>query len=108
MAGTPFPFAALLERPDIWRGDSLSRTGTPAVPSGFPELDAELPRGGWPAGALTEVLPAHEGIGEPRLLGPALPAPSNRGLRLALVSPPHPPYAPAPASAGIHIALALR
>ncbi|TMG79237.1 MAG: translesion DNA synthesis-associated protein ImuA [Betaproteobacteria bacterium] len=105
MAGTPFPFAALLERPDIWRGDSLSRTGTPAVPSGFPELDAELPGGGWPAGALTEVLPAHEGIGELRLLGPALAALSNRGLRLAWISPPHLPYAPALAAAGIDIAM---
>jgi len=42
------------------------------VSSGFPELDAGLPGGGWPAGALTEILPAHEGIGELRLLGPAL------------------------------------
>src|SRR6266700_2898483 len=78
MAGTPFSFAALFERPDIWRGDSLSRAGTPAVPSGFPELDAELPGGGWPAGTLTEILPAHEGIGELRLLGPALVAEGGR------------------------------
>src|SRR3989442_14536329 len=105
MAGTPFSFAALFERPDIWRGDSLSRAGTPAVPSGFPELDAELPGGGWPAGALTEVLPAHEGIGELRLLDPALAALSNRGLRLAWISPPHLPYAPALAAAGIDIAM---
>ncbi len=105
MAGTPFSFAALLERPDIWRGDSLSRAGTPAVPSGFPELDAELPGGGWPAGTLTEILPAHEGIGELRLLGPALAALSNRGLRLAWIAPPHLPYAPALAAAGIDIAM---
>ena len=104
MAGTPFPFAALLERPDIWRGDSLSRTGTPAVPSGFPELDAELPGGGWPAGALTEILPTHEGIGELRLLGPVLAGLSQRGLRLVWIAPPHLPYAPALAAAGIDIA----
>src|SRR6266581_828024 len=105
MAGTPYSFAALLERPDIWRGDSLSRAGTPAVPSGFPELDAELPGGGWSAGALTEILPAHEGIGELRLLGPALAALSNRGLRLAWIAPPHLPYAPALAAAGVDIAV---
>ncbi len=104
MAGTPYSFAALLERPDIWRGDSLSRAGTPAVPSGFPELDAELPGGGWPAGTLTEVLPAHEGIGELRLLGPALAGLSRRGLRLVWIAPPHLPYAPALAAAGIDIA----
>jgi len=97
-------FAALLERPDLWRGDSLSRTGTPVVPTGFPSLDAELPGGGWPAGALTEILPAHEGIGELRLLGVALADLSRRGLRLIWVAPPHLPYAPALAAAGIDIA----
>ena len=104
MAGTPFSFAALLERPDIWRGDSLSRAGTPAVPSGFPELDVELPGGGWPAGTLTDILPAHEGIGELRLLGPALAGLSRRGLRLVWIAPPHLPYAPALAEAGIDVA----
>jgi cell division inhibitor SulA/protein ImuA len=82
----------------------LSRTGTPAIPSGFPELDAELPGGGWPAGALTEILPAHEGIGELRLLGPALAGLSKRGLRLVWIAPPHLPYAPALAAAGIDVA----
>src|SRR2546425_7296293 len=97
-------FSALLDRPDIWRGDSLNRAGAPVVSCGFPALDAELPGRGWPAGALTEILPAHEGIGELRLLGPALAALSNRGLRLAWIAPPHLPYAPALAAAGIDIA----
>src|SRR6266404_1545316 len=88
-ACTTFSFAALLDRPDIWRGDSLNRVGTPTVACGFPELDAELPGGGWPAGALTEILPAHEGIGELRLLGPALAGLSQLGLRLAWIAPPH-------------------
>lgn len=101
MAGMSLSFAALLERPDIWRGDALSRAGTPAVPSGFPRLDTELPGSGWPAGALVEILPAHEGIGELRLLGSALAALSNRGLWLAWIAPPHLPYAPALAAAGI-------
>jgi cell division inhibitor SulA/protein ImuA len=104
MAGTPFSFSALLGRPDIWRGDSLNRAGVPVVPSGFPALDAGLPGGGWPAGALTEILPAHEGIGELRLLGPALAGLSQRGSRLAWIAPPHLPYAPALAAAGIDIA----
>jgi hypothetical protein len=101
MAG--MPFSALLDRPDIWRGDSLNRAaGASVVPSGFQELDTGLPGGGWPAGALTEILPAHEGIGELRLLGPALA--SRRGSRLAWIAPPHLPYAPALAAAGIDIA----
>jgi hypothetical protein len=101
MAGQTLSFSALLERPGIWRGGDLSRAGTPAVPSGFQGLDTELPGGGWPAGALTEIFPAHEGIGELRLLGPALAALSQRGLRLAWIAPPHLPYAPALAAAGV-------
>ena len=100
----PFSFSALLDRPDIWRGDSLNRAGASVVKSGFPALDAELPGGGWPAGTLTEILPAHQGIGELRLLGPALAGLSRRGLRLAWIAPPHLPYAPALAAAGIDIA----
>jgi protein ImuA len=98
----PVCFSALLERPDIWRGDSLNGAGSLVVSSGFPALDAGLPGGGWPAGALTEILPAHEGIGELRLLGPALA--SRRGSWLAWIAPPHLPYAPALAAAGIDIA----
>src|SRR5256885_8193877 len=104
MASMPISFAALLDRPDIWRGDSLSRTGAPTLPCGFPGLDAELPGGGWPAGALTEILLAHEGIGELRLLGPALAGLSRRGLRLVWIAPPHLPHAPALPAAGIAIA----
>src|SRR5262249_5287116 len=86
-----------LERPDVWRG-THARAHVRAVGSGFPALDAELPGGGWPAGALTEILPAHEGIGELRLLGPAL---ARIDLPLALIAPAHLPYAPALAAAGI-------
>src|SRR4029077_17797615 len=97
----PLSFSALLDRPDIWRGDSLNRAGA-SVSSGFPGLDAGLPGGGWPTRALTEILAAHEGIGELRLLRPALASP--RGARLAWIAPPHLPYAPALAAAGIDIA----
>jgi protein ImuA len=54
---------ALLHHPAIWRGDRLSRVDSPSVPTGFSALDAELPGGGWPTAALTEILPQHEGIG---------------------------------------------
>src|SRR5256885_11413935 len=101
MASMPVSFAALLDRPDIWRGDGLSPVGAQTLPCGFPGLDAELPGGGWPAGALTEILPAHEGIGELRLLGPALAGLSRRGLRLVSLAPPRPSYSPGPAPAGI-------
>ena len=94
--------AAVLDRPDVWRGDALS-LGVPGISSGFAALDAELPGGGWPVGALTEILPAHEGIGELRLLGPSLASLAQRGAQLAWISPPYPPYPPALAAAGIEL-----
>lgn len=99
--------SALLARPDIRRGDALAQVASPSVPTGFPQLDAELPGGGWPAGSLTELLPSHEGIGELRLLGPVLAHLSRAGRRLVWIAPPHLPYAPAIAAAGIALAHVL-
>jgi hypothetical protein len=101
------PLAALLARPDIRRGDSLARVASPSVPTGFPRLDAELPGGGWPAGSLTELVPAHDGIGELRILGPALARLARAGERLAWIAPPYLPYAPALAAAGIALGQVL-
>lgn len=102
-----FERAQLAVHPAIWRGAELARVGTPSISTGFAQLDAELPGGGWPVGALTELMPAHEGIGELRILGPALAALSDKGLRLAWIAPPYPPYAPALSAAGIDTARLL-
>jgi protein ImuA len=57
----------------VWRGSELARAGHEAcVPSGFAALDAELPGGGWPTRALSELLLPQPGACEWRLLGPAL------------------------------------
>lgn len=93
--------AALDQHPGIWRGAELARSARPGVASGFAALDAELPGGGWPCGALTEILPQHQGIGELRLLGPALARLAAQGKFIAWIAPPHLPYAPALAAAGI-------
>ncbi|MCG6873711.1 MAG: translesion DNA synthesis-associated protein ImuA [Betaproteobacteria bacterium] len=98
---------AILQRSDVRRGAELGRVAVPSVPSGFPALDAELPGGGWPASALTEILPRHEGIGELRLLGPALARLAGAGRCLAWIAPPYLPYAPALAAAGIDLARLL-
>src|SRR3970282_1661015 len=97
---TPLSISAVLNHPAIWRGNALGSVATPGVPTGFPALDAELPGGGWPAAALTEILPQHEGIGELRILGHALANLSARGRWLAGIAPPYPPYAPGPPAAG--------
>jgi len=101
---TPLPISAVLNHPAIWRGNALGSVATPGVPTGFPALDAELPGGGWPAAALTEILPQHEGIGELRILGHALASLSARGRWLAWIAPPYLPYAPALQAAGIDLA----
>ena len=96
--------AELLSHPALWRGSELACVTAPSLPTGFPGLDAELPGGGWPTGKLTEILSAHEGIGELRIFGPTLAKLCARGRRLAWIAPPHRPYAPALAAAGIDLA----
>ncbi len=93
----------VLQHPGIWRGDQLAQTGEDALPTGFAELDELLPGGGWPRGALTEILVEREGIGELRLLLPALARVSEQSGWQAWVAPPHVPYAPALAAAGVKL-----
>jgi hypothetical protein len=95
--------ATLLSHPAIWRGDDCAPEPS-ALPSGFAALDAALPGRGWPQGALTEVLLEREGIGELRLTMPALLRVQAQGLNVVWVAPPHRPYAPALAAAGIDLA----
>lgn len=93
----------LFQRQAVWRG-AASLAEAPAVPTGFAALDRELPGGGWPAGGITEILAAREGIGELQLVLPALAALTARGRRVAWLAPPHLPYAPALAAAGLDLA----
>lgn len=86
--------AALLRHPSLWRGDQLAQAEG-VVASGFVSLDRELPGGGWPKAALTELLADEEGIGELFLLVPALRRLAQAGEWIVLVAPPHIPYAPA-------------
>lgn len=95
--------AVLDTRTDIWRGDRFATADVPAVPSGFAELDAELPGGGWPRGALTELLIDGEGIGELALLMPALARVKAEGGWSMLIAPPHVPHAPAWSAAGVDL-----
>lgn len=97
----------ILSRPDIWRGDRLAQAPLPTVPSGFASLDAELPGGGWPRGALAELLVDGVGIGELSLLVPALRQLREEGGWSLLVAPPRSSYAlhaPAWAAAGVDLA----
>jgi protein ImuA len=74
--------------PALWRAHQVGQQRGVVQPSGFAELDAQLPGGGWPARALTELLLPHPGIGELRLLAPALAAVQQGGRSVMLFDPP--------------------
>jgi len=93
----------LLEQHAVWRGGA-PQGALPGVPTGYQALDFELPGGGWPTGALTEILSGQEGIGELELVLPALARLSWAGRRVVWLAPPHLPYAPALAAAGVNLA----
>lgn len=93
----------LLRRADIWRGGDTPPENTAGISTGVPQLDALLPGGVWPKGALTEILIPDEGIGELSLVMPALAGLSHDKRWLAWVAPPHIPYAPALVSAGVDL-----
>ena len=97
----------VLARADVWRGGRLAGTAIPAVASGFPELDAQLPGSGWPRGTLTEILVDQAGIGECSLLMPALQHTRDQGKWTLLVAPPHALCAAAWAAAGSELSRLL-
>jgi len=74
--------------PTLWLGHQLGRLKEQALPSGYGALDRELPGGGWPRRALSELLLPHAGVGELRLLAPALVALQRAGRLVMLFDPP--------------------
>ncbi|KDR38984.1 translesion DNA synthesis-associated protein ImuA [Caballeronia glathei] len=73
--------------PSLWRGTQLASARVNVVSCGFEDLMHELPGGGWPKGSLTDLLVQQPGIGELRLLLPALRAVARRPI--ALLQAPH-------------------
>jgi hypothetical protein len=94
---------SVLQHPGIWRGNQRAQTAAAALSTGYAALDELLPGGGWPRGALTELLIERQGIGELRLLMPSLARLSQADGWLAWVAPPYVPYAAALAAAGIDL-----
>ncbi len=85
---------------------NLNREGVapPAIEaSGFTELDARLPNGGWQSGTVVELMPVEVGIGELSLLMPALARITHGERYVALVSPPYIPFAPALNNHGVRL-----
>jgi protein ImuA len=78
----------------LWRGDQLGSPVSAVSPSGFAALDAQLPGGGWPGHAVTEILSAQSGTLEWRLLGPLLRQVCAAGRSVVVVGPPRQPHLP--------------
>lgn len=84
---------SLVSLPDgIWRAAELGSVAGATVATGHAQLDAELPGGGWPLGAISEILQAQSGQHEWRLLLPALK--STAVGPVVLVGAPHVPFGP--------------
>ncbi len=82
------PAAPELLHPALWRAHQIGRPRETTLASGFAALDAQLPGGGWPHRVLTELLLAHPGVGEMRLLAPALAAVAGLQRSVMLFDPP--------------------
>lgn len=102
----------LLANPRIWQGQAFDsdRSG---LASGYPKLDRQLPGGGWPRHALTEILLEHYGSGELKLLMPALAQLSRprddatEAGWITWVAPPFAPYPPALEQWGVNLSRVL-
>ena len=91
----------LKNNPRIWRAKDAGRYQVAGTPTGFVELDAILPGGGWPASAVLELVVPQSGIGELRLLLPLMRRMTQQKRWIVWVSPPYIAYAPALERAGI-------
>lgn len=73
----------------VWRAGQMAAGYARATPSGWLTLDKVLPNQGWPHRGVTELLIRQAGIGEIRLLWPALQRVAGR---IAVLQPPHMPH----------------
>ncbi|HET8818317.1 MAG TPA: translesion DNA synthesis-associated protein ImuA [Xanthomonadaceae bacterium] len=103
--GAVLSLDGLLDARRVWRGSSVpAQAPADAMPTGCAALDAALPGGGWPPGALSELLLPADGVGELQLAWPVLARLSQAGRTVVLVAPPYDVHAPAWAAAGIDLA----
>ncbi|MDX9740669.1 MAG: translesion DNA synthesis-associated protein ImuA [Gammaproteobacteria bacterium] len=98
---------SLLQHPQLWRGQRQRWQNASGIASGHAALDERLPGGGWPRGALAEVLLPCPGIGELQLFLPALLRLSRERRWIALIAPPYIPYAPAWQASGVDLSRLL-
>ncbi|WP_213769258.1 translesion DNA synthesis-associated protein ImuA [Caballeronia sp. dw_19] len=86
--------------PSLWLGSQLARAAGQVIDTGYETLSAELPGGGWPVSTLIELLVPRTGIGEMRVLRPAL---ASLTRPIALVKPPQVPQSAGFAYQGVGV-----
>ncbi len=81
----------------VWRAGSLATACVQTISTGYDALSHVLPGGGWPCGAMTEVLQAQPGQHEWGLVAPALGTlqAASPGALVVLVGAPYCPFGPA-------------
>lgn len=87
--GAPHPAVSSspLPHPEVWRASQISQPARRCLDTGYAALSAQLPGQGWPCASLIELLVPRPGIGEIRLLRPALASlPAHRSI--VLLQPP--------------------
>ncbi|MES0873165.1 translesion DNA synthesis-associated protein ImuA [Sinimarinibacterium thermocellulolyticum] len=92
---------SLPAHPYLWRGADAAPLRAQAT--GWTALDALLPGGGWPCGALSEVLYPQPGAGELTLVLPLLARLTGKAQTVAFIAPPFALHAPALARAGVDL-----
>lgn len=103
MSTAVVPLESLLSARTVWRAGRSATSAPLGESTGFAALDGLLPHGGWPQGALTELLIPAEGVGELTLMLPTLARMTQAGRLVALIAPPLCPYAPAWQRAGVDL-----
>lgn len=88
--------------PGVWHADALGAGQLQVQSTGYGPLDTQLPGGGWPVGALSEVLQPLAGLHEWQLVLPALvQATAPRSGAVVVVAPPCEPFGPALQAQGL-------
>jgi hypothetical protein len=84
---------------DLWHTGDMSGHST----TGYSNLDAILPDGGWPEDDLVEMITPQWGVRELQLLLPIMKEVTDQGKTILWIAPPCISYAPALVSAGVDI-----
>jgi protein ImuA len=95
---SPIPVnRALPNLAHVWRAGELGSASLQTVGTGYAALNDVLPGGGWPQGALIEVLQPQAGLHEWGLIAPALAAMqlASPDPLMVLVGAPYLPFGPA-------------